>query len=136
MDVLSGIRDIFDFSAQLDFVKTQVTKTRERFFKSKQKKHVEPEELKQAKAVIDRIHFLLTENPVMDLGKEIIYERDVVDPNGNMRKYAYTVDFSDRNQVKRLKAVLKHLLDVSSDRRKTDYETIPSYLDYIAQTSL
>lgn len=93
--------------------------------------------LKEVETILKRIHFLLSEKPVIDLGKQEIFTRVVPAEDGKTQTYTYIVDFNRPAEVKRLRTVLLELADLSSpDAQKAKRESIPGYLDYIAQTSI
>lgn len=82
----------------------------------------------EAEKVMKRIHYLLSEKSNLDLGKQEIYTK-----NG----YTYFVDFTDPEQISRLRTVLLELADLSSpDSSKAKKASIAGYLDYIAQANL
>lgn len=85
-------------------------------------------DITEAEKVMKRIHYLLSEKSNLDLGKQEIYKR-----NG----YTYFVDFTNPEQISRLRTVLLELADLSSpDSSKAKKASIPGYLDYIAQSRI
>jgi len=92
--------------------------------------------LAEAESVMKRIHYLLEEKSSLDLGKQEIYKRTIAKKNGMTQNCTYIVDFTNSNQVKRLRTVLLELADLSSpDSSKAKRDSISGYLDYIAEAS-
>ena len=91
----------------------------------------------EADKIMKRMHYLFSEESTLDLGKQAVFTRNVSDTDGKVRSYTYMVDFKDPNQIKRLRTLLLELADLSSpDASKAKRESIPGYLDYIAQASI
>ncbi len=93
--------------------------------------------LTEAKQIVKRAHFLLSENDNMTLGKQVIFTREIANEKGEKKTVSYTVDFTDKDQIKRLRNFLTELVDLTTDDASNDKkETIPGFLDYIAKASL
>lgn len=90
--------------------------------------------LADAEKVMRRIHYLVSEQSSIELGKQEIFKREVKNEDGTTKIYTYMVDFNKPEQIKRLRTVLLELADLSSpDSSKAKKESIPGYLDYIAE---
>ena len=92
--------------------------------------------LAEAQKIIKRIDFLFAEKPIVNLGKQDIFKREISKENGTKTIYTYTVDFASKDQVKRLRDFLIELVDLAADDATSEKkESIPGYLDYIAMAS-
>jgi hypothetical protein len=102
-------------------------------------KHVKKEDpvITEADKILKRIHYLVSEESSLDFEKQDVFTRAIPDETGKTKNYTYSVNFQRPEEVKRLRTVLLELADLSSpDASKAKRESIPGYLDYIAQSSI
>jgi hypothetical protein len=93
--------------------------------------------ISEADKILKRIHYLVSEASSLDFGKQDVFTRAITDDHGNTKNYTYSVNFHHPEEIKRLRTVLLELADLSSpDASKAKKESIPGYLDYIAQASI
>lgn len=90
----------------------------------------------EVETILKRIHYLLSEKSLLDLGKQEVFKRRILHGDGTTKTYTYMVDFNRPEEIKRLRTVLLELADLSSpDSSKNKRESISGYLDYIAEAS-
>lgn len=93
--------------------------------------------LSEAKQIVKRAHFFLEENSSITLGKQDIYKREIKNDGGSSKTFTYTVDFANPQQIKRLRNFLTELVDLTAeDASSAKKESIPGFLDYMAEASI